>query len=378
VILLVILGVGVQNGIARASLIGIPVLVVMFIILVLVALTLPGAIDGLNSFFTPHWEALLNPQVWIAAYGQIFFSLSVGFGIMITYSSYLKRRTNLTGSGLMVGFSNSSFEILAGIGVFSALGFMAQANGVRVDEVVTGGIGLAFIAFPTLISQAPLGALIGVLFFASLVFAGFTSLISILEVVVSAVKDKLGWSRWVTVSVVVGISGIISLLMFSTTSGIHLLDVTDAWANNFGIVGAALVAVLVVSWGLRRLDNLINHLNAVSSFRVGRFYKVLVAVILPIVLAYMWISDVVLKATQGYEDLPSWFLNTFGWGMSIALIVIAILLSLIPWSKKSALEREINDNIETAEYPDHAGTGPGVHWDTVGQHHHADHPRKGH
>jgi NSS family neurotransmitter:Na+ symporter len=378
VILLIMLGLGVQNGIARASLIGIPVLVVMFIILVIVALTLPGAIDGLNSFFTPHWEALLNPQVWIAAYGQIFFSLSVGFGIMITYSSYLKRRTNLTGSGLMVGFSNSSFEILAGIGVFSALGFMAQANGVRVDEVVTGGIGLAFIAFPTLISQAPLGALIGVLFFASLVFAGFTSLISILEVVVSAVKDKLGWSRWVTVSVVVGVSGIISLLMFSTTSGIHLLDVTDAWANNFGIVGAALVAVFVVSWLLRRLDNMINHLNAVSSFRVGRVYKVLVAVILPIVLAYMWISDVVLKATQGYEDMPSWFLNTFGWGMSIALIVIAILLSLIPWSKKSALERELNDNIETGDYPDHAGTGPGVKWDTIGQGRHADHPRKGH
>ncbi|MPZ04654.1 sodium-dependent transporter, partial [Micrococcus luteus] len=99
------------------------------------ALTLPGAAQGLDALFTPNWAALADPGVWIAAYGQIFFSLSVGFGIMITYASYLNRRTNLTGSGLVVGFSNSGFEILAGIGVFSALGFMAQASGVSVAAV---------------------------------------------------------------------------------------------------------------------------------------------------------------------------------------------------------------------------------------------------
>ncbi len=96
--------------------------------------------------------------MWVAAYGQIFFSLSVAFGIMLTYSSYLKKRTDLTGSGLVVGFANSGFEILCGIGVFSALGFMAQAQGVEVSEVVSSGIGLAFIAFPAIISEAPAGA----------------------------------------------------------------------------------------------------------------------------------------------------------------------------------------------------------------------------
>lgn len=362
-ILLVVLGAGVRKGIAMASMIGIPVLFVMFIALVVVALFLPGAPEGLNALFTPNWSVLTDPQVWIAAYGQIFFSLSVGFGIMITYSSYLKRRTNLTGSGLMVGFTNSSFEILCGIGVFSALGFMAQANGVEVADVVANGIGLAFVAFPTIISQAPAGVLIGVLFFASLVFAGFTSLISILEVVVSAVKDKIGWSRWTTVIVVVGLSGVVSLLLFSTTTGINTLDVTDAFANNFGIVGAALVAVVVVSWILRRLDRMVSHLNAVSSFRVGRVYKVLVAVILPIVLAYMWISDIVLKAQDGYGDMPSWFVGTFGWGMSIALIIVAILLSLLPWSEKSGLHRELNDNLGPEAVPGDeplVGSAPGV------------------
>src|SRR5690606_29861574 len=124
---IVVMALGVHNGIAKSAIIFIPLLVVMFVILVIVSLTLPGAIAGLDAFFKPNWSALLDPGVWVAAYGQIFFSLSVAFGIMLTYASYLKKKTDLTGSGLVVGFANSSFEILCGIGVFSALGFMAQA-----------------------------------------------------------------------------------------------------------------------------------------------------------------------------------------------------------------------------------------------------------
>src|SRR5699024_7962751 len=131
--------------------------------------------------------------VWIQAYGQIFFTLSVGFGIMITYASYLKRRSNTTGSGLVVGFTNSSFELLAAIGVFSALGFLAVAANTAVDEVASSGLGLAFVAFPTIVAEAPASALIGVLFFGGLTLAGLTSQISIMEVVISAVKDKTGW-----------------------------------------------------------------------------------------------------------------------------------------------------------------------------------------
>src|SRR5699024_1597415 len=108
--------------------------VVLFIVVVVRALFLDHAADGLDALFTPDWNALSNSGVWIAAYGQIFFSLSVGFGIMITYSSYLKRKTNLTGSGLVVGFSNSAFEILAGIGVFAALGYMASQQGTGVSD----------------------------------------------------------------------------------------------------------------------------------------------------------------------------------------------------------------------------------------------------
>ena len=86
-----------------------PVLVVMFVALVVYSLFLPGAEKGLNALFTPDWSKLSNPSVWIAAYGQIFFSLSICFGIMITYASYLKKDSDLTGSGLVVGFCKLKF-----------------------------------------------------------------------------------------------------------------------------------------------------------------------------------------------------------------------------------------------------------------------------
>ncbi|OSI06672.1 sodium-dependent transporter, partial [Neisseria canis] len=126
---LLILALGVQKGVARSSSFFMPLLIVMFLIMVGISLTLPGAEKGLNALFTPDWSKLSEPSVWVAAYGQIFFSLSICFGIMITYSSYLKKKSDLTGTGLVVGFANSSFEVLAGIGVFAALGFMAAANG---------------------------------------------------------------------------------------------------------------------------------------------------------------------------------------------------------------------------------------------------------
>ena len=117
IIALGVLSLGVQKGIAKVSSVLMPVLVIMFMALVIYSLFLPGAEKGLDALFTPDWSKLSNPSVWIAAYGQIFFSLSICFGIMVTYASYLKKESDLTGSGLVVGFANSSFEVLAGVGL---------------------------------------------------------------------------------------------------------------------------------------------------------------------------------------------------------------------------------------------------------------------
>ncbi|GAB2536806.1 sodium-dependent transporter [Brachybacterium huguangmaarense] len=351
---------GVENGVAKTSMIFIPLLVIMFVILVVRSLFLPGAFEGLNALFTPNWAALLKPEVWVAAYGQIFFSLSVAFGIMLTYSSYLKKKTDLTGSGLVVAFANSGFELLAGIGVFSALGFMAQAQGVEVGEVVTSGIGLAFIAFPTIISEAPGGAIIGVLFFGSLVLAGFTSLVSIVEVVISAVQDKFGMTRTAASLITMVPLAIISIVLFSTSNGLPLLDVMDNFVNQYGIVAAALVSTVVLAYVLRVLPTLRDHLNHKASFKVGTVWIVCVSVVAPVILAVtlaLATKTLLLDADAPYGGYPNWFVNVFGWGMAILLIIGAIVLSLAPWSKRSHLFQHDSDGDPIAP---EAVTGQGL------------------
>ncbi|WP_347042596.1 sodium-dependent transporter [Brachybacterium nesterenkovii] len=341
---------GVENGVAKTSMVFIPLLVVMFLLLVIRALFLPGALEGLDALFTPNWGALLNGQVWVAAYGQIFFSLSVAFGIMLTYASYLKKKSDLTGSGLVVGFANSGFEILAGIGVFAALGFMAQAQGVEVSEVVSDGVGLAFIAFPTIIGEAPGGALIGVLFFGSLVLAGFTSLVSIVEVVISAVHDKFGTTRAAASVIVVVPLAIVSTLLFSTSQGLPILDTLDAFVNQYGIVAAALVSTIIFAWVLRGLPTLRDHLNHRGSFKVGTIWMLCVAIIDPIVLAVsvFFATKELLATGAPYGGYPGWFVGLLGWGMAAALIVVAIILSLLPWSQRSHLDKVDSDGDEIA------------------------------
>ncbi|MGX2957354.1 sodium-dependent transporter [Ursidibacter arcticus] len=334
---LAILALGVQKGIGKSSALFMPLLTIMFVVLVITALFLPGAEKGLDALFTPNWEKLKEPSVWIAAYGQIFFSLSICFGIMITYASYLKRKTDLTGSGLVVGFANSSFELLAGIGVFAALGFMAAAGGKEVSEVATSGIGLAFIAFPAIIDQAPFGSAIGVLFFGSLLFAGITSLVSVLEVIIAAVQDKLQLGR-VKSTLVVGIPmAIISIALFGTTTGLPVLDVLDKFVNSFGIVAVAFFSIVAIAFS-KKLSVLSEHINQTSSYKLGSAWRIVVGVITPIVLGYMLFSEAYKVITEGYEGYPTWFVNTFGWGMAIGLVVIAFVLSRLEWKNETKFE----------------------------------------
>lgn len=320
---------GVKKGVELSNKIFIPLLVILFSILVVQALRLPGAVDGLNAFFTPNWEAMANYKVWLAAFGHIFFSLSVGFGIMLTYSSYLKRKTNLTGSGLVVALANSSFEILAGIGIFAALGFMAYSAGSSVDEVVSGGIGLAFIAFPKIISSLGAGGdLFGFLFFASLTVAGVTSMVSILQVPIAAFQDKLGWSRKRAVTIIAGGSAIVSTILFSTHSAITFVDIIDYFANNIGIVGGGLLSIILVTWFRRPLlKELQQHVNQYSSIKLGWGWNFLLTIVTP--LSLLVALGLTLKSifAEGYGGYPLHILLTVGGGTVVLFIIGAVLLS---------------------------------------------------
>ncbi|WP_024356289.1 sodium-dependent transporter [Leucobacter chironomi] len=332
IITLIVLGAGVVNGVQRLNMIAMPLLVIGFLVLVVRALMLPGAAEGLNALFTPDFAALADPGVWVAAYSQIFFSLSVAFGIMMTYASYRKRRSNMTTPGLVVAFANSSFEILAGIGVFATLGFFAYQQGIAVSELEgLTGVGLAFMTFPAIVAEMPGGPFFGALFFGSLTLAALTSLISILEVVFAGVIDKFGISRKTAAYGLGGVLAVVSVLLFGTTSGLIALDTIDNWANNIGIVASAVVMTITVLWIRRAGRELSGHLSALSTFKVGRIWLFLVSVLGPVVLGYMLIATVVSLIAEPYEGYDPGYLLVVGWGSVLLMIVGSIVLTALPW-----------------------------------------------
>ncbi|WP_129842557.1 sodium-dependent transporter [Streptomyces sp. RFCAC02] len=340
VVVLVILALGVRRGIEKANMVFIPLLVVFFLILVVRALTLDGAGTGLQGLFQPDWGALSDGGVWVAAYGQIFFSLSVGFGIMITYSSYLGRRSDLTGSALVAAFANSSFEILAGVAVFATLGFMAVQSGVGVGEVTDSGVGLAFVAFPQIISEMPMGALFGVLFFVSLVIAGLTSLISIVQVIVAAFEDRTGMRRVPAVLSVGGAVAVVSVLLFSNDSGLHFLDVADHFINQYGIVLAGLALVITVSWVLRRLPVLQADADATSAVGLGVWWRLCLGIVTPLVLTWMMVDSLTGEFDENYGGYSSSFLLWSGWAVAAGALVVGVLLSLVRWRHDAGTDGE--------------------------------------
>lgn len=318
----VVLSLGIRRGLRVANKITLPILVVVFTCIVLYSLTLEDAVQGVNAFFTPSWSALGDPTVWIAAYGHIFFSFSIAFGIMLTYSSYVGRKSDLTGSGTVVAFGNCSFEILAGIGVFATLGFLAGQQSTTIAELEgIEGVGLAFMTFPTLLTEMPGGQLFGVLFFFCLVVAGFTSLLSILQVVSSAVQDKAGISP-TRAGLLVGLAcAIPSVLLFATTNGLNALDVMDAFINNIGVVTSAILMLVMIGWVARGTPVLSAHLNAVSSIKTGPLWSVLTRFVTPVILVAVLITGAGQYVTDGYGGLPTSFLLIYGWGV-IALVAV--------------------------------------------------------
>ncbi|MCQ6276675.1 sodium-dependent transporter [Bacillus sp. V3B] len=346
VITLGVLFKGVKKGIEIANKIFLPTLFVLFLIIVIRAVTLDGAATGLNAFFKPNWDVIMDGKVWVAAYGQIFFSLSIAFAIMVTYSSYLPKKSDITNNAFITGFTNSGFELLAGIGVFSILGFMAQQQGVGVNEVVSGGVGLAFVVFPQIINQFPaFNEFFGFLFFGSLVLAGLSSLISIVETFVAAVQDKFNVSRTKSVLVGGGLAAIISI-MFATQGGLYFLDVADYFINNFGVALVGLLEVVAIAWFAKELKNLQQHADSVSDMKLGVWWRICLSVITPIVLGYMMFDNIRTNIAENYGAYETWFVTAYGWVVAIGVIILGVIFSFVKWNRS---DLELKDSKEVSK-----------------------------
>lgn len=330
---------GVKGGIEKLNKVLLPLLILIMIIIVVKGVTLNGSTLGLNKLFTPDWSKVKDPSVWIAAYGQVFFSLSVGMGIMMTYSSYLPKKSDINNSAFMTGFANCGFEFLCAIGVFSILGFMATSQGVPIEEVVSGGIGLAFIVFPKVFSiMGVWGNILGVLFFMCLIFAGLTSSVSLVEAVTAPIIDKTGWNRKKVVTWIC-VLGFVASIAFATNAGLYLLDIIDNFINNYGIVVIGLLEAFVIGWIIKP-DTIRNHTNSVSYFNIGKWWDITIKYITPAILAIMLISSLINEIKSPYGGYQMAELLTYGWGIVGLGIIGSLLISKAPWKNKNLENRE--------------------------------------
>lgn len=330
---------GVEKGIERAVRIMMPVLFTITLVIIVWALFLPGAGRGVRHYVTPDLERITDLEVWIAAYGQIFFSLSLGFGIMIAYSSYLSRKANIFRNSLIVGFSNSFYEVFAGFGVFSILGYMAVQQNQEIREVVTDSIGLAFVAYPKAISLLPFGRAFGVLFFLLLMLAGISSTISILEAFTSAVLDKFPVSRGKVITTVC-ILGFLGSMMFATHSGLFWLDIVDHFLNQYGLITVGIVEALVVGW-LYRTDllkaHIVNNLglsgtrHRLFNYVVLQLWMYCIRFVTPVALGIAIIHSLIRELSEPYEGYPISGVLILGVGWLVITHIFAFGVSGLPW-----------------------------------------------
>ncbi|MDD9302972.1 MAG: sodium-dependent transporter [Desulfobacter sp.] len=314
---------GVKKGIEAASKIFMPALFILVVIITSRAVTLDGASEGLNWMFKPDFSALLNFKVWVAAYGQIFFSLSIGFAIMLTYSSYLPKDADMANNGFITAFANCGFSILCGVLVFSILGNMAAQQGVGVDKVVSSGVGLAFVTIPKAINSLPGPAFFGTLFFLALIFAGLSSMVSICEVSVSSLMDKFHISRKKAMTLYC-LVGLVTGAVFASHSGLLVLDIVDRFINNFGVLAGGLVEIIFLTW-VCKLSVFKDHINKTSDFYVGNFWTFCLKIVTPGVLGYMSVANLIGDLKTPYGDYSSTALFYFGWLLVVGIVVISFI-----------------------------------------------------
>ena len=291
-----------EEGLGRVSRILVPLLFVIMIVIVAFSLTLPGAMIGLNELFSPNWSLLLDFNIWMAAFGQIIFSLSLGMSIAFTYASYTGEEGDLITNTLSIAFANCAFENFCALGVFSILGYMSLQSGTAVADLVTQGTGLVFVAYPTVLNVLGQYAyIIGPLFFITVYLAGLTSILSTIEPLSFSIQNKFTWSRKKTMTVLCLIGAALSM-MYATAYGGTLLGYVDAYINQIAILFGVILECIVFAW-IFKCESIIPVLNERSrTIKLGKWWTVIVKFILPLFITIVWIGGVIDVINDGSAD----------------------------------------------------------------------------
>jgi NSS family neurotransmitter:Na+ symporter len=267
---------GISRGIERINKILIPALFLILLVGVLRAITLPGAIRGLEFLFSPDFSGLGDFNVWINALSQAAWSTGAGWGLILTYSIYTSKKDDPIASSATIGFGDYSAGLLAGMLVVPTLFFALKGNEDKLFSVLASGDqGLTFIAVPSLLKGISLGQIFLAMFFLALFFAAFSSLLSMLELPTRILIDT-GISRKTAISLVISVSFLFGLPSALSMSFFTNQDTT--WGYGL-LISGALFAFFVIKFGVRNFREQLVEAN--SRFRVGKVFDVMVKYIIP-------------------------------------------------------------------------------------------------
>jgi NSS family neurotransmitter:Na+ symporter len=282
---------GLSAGIEKFCKVAMPLMAICAVCVLVRVLTLDGILSGLAKMWNPNAEELKDPATWLAASGQIFFSLSVGFGIIINYSSYLKKDDDVALSGLTASSVNEFFEV----GFGGMITLPAAFIFLGVAATTQGTFGLGFIALPNVFAAMPGGQFFGFLWFFMLFLAAITSSLSMLQPVIAFFEEGLGLKRHASVAFLGLISALGTLLVVYFSKDTVALDTFDFWVGTLFIFLLALVQAVLYGWALG-IERGEEELHRGAQLRVPRFVQFILKYVTPLYLLAIFIGFVYTSA----------------------------------------------------------------------------------
>ncbi len=340
---------GISKGIEKLAKVAMPMLFLFGIILTVRVLTLGtpnpsvpqnSIANGIAFIWNPNFHALGNPNVWLAAAGQIFFTLSVGMGTIQAYASYLKANDDIALSGISTAATNEFVEVIMGgsIAIPAAIAFFGIAMTTQIAKA--GAFDLGFVSMPLIFHQIPFGEFFGFIWFLLLFFAGITSSVAMGQPIIAFLEDEFKMSRekaTAILAVIVLIS--VQFVIFFLKYG--FLDEMDYWAGTFGLVLFALIETILFMW-VFGADKAWEEMNRGGDIKIPRVFYYLMKFVTPLILAVVMLWWLVQDAIPTFllKGVPEQNIP-YIWGSRALMVVLMIGLFImvkIAWKKKEISE----------------------------------------
>jgi NSS family neurotransmitter:Na+ symporter len=310
--------------IGKVVMITVPLPWILLLILTIRGVTLPGAVEGISYYLTPNFSKLTDVNVWLAAYAQVFFSVGIAQGIMITYASHLRKKSDISNNAIIIALADTGTSFLAGFAVFSVIGYLAMSQGVGIENLGIAGPSLAFITYPTAIALFPVATtLFGVLFYIALLTFGIDSAFSMIEPMSIGLHSKWRMTKQ-RATALICLAGFLASLVFTTGSGLHWLDIVDHFISSFGLVLVGLVECLILGW-VFHLRILRDNANKTSDVLIGRWWDALIKYVVPCILTILLLAAVYQNILTPYVE-PWWVILLGGVLPCLGIFLVSFLL----------------------------------------------------